>query len=92
MGRECSAPTGNGPPGFTLKTAIPFHRRKRRVNLEKAVGTAKYANHAKTERMGEKDVFTQRENAYFDSTPFPFAYLAYFAVPTARFRFMPWRE
>ena len=38
--------------------------------LEKAIGTAKYANHAKTERIGEKDGFTQRENALFDSTPF----------------------
>jgi hypothetical protein len=50
------------------------------IILEKAVGTAKYANHAKTERIGEKDGFTQRENALFDSTPFPFAYLACFAV------------
>ena len=40
------------------------------LTLEKAVGTAKYADHAKTERIGEKDGFTQRENALFDSTPF----------------------
>ena len=40
------------------------------LNLEKAIGTAKYANHAKTKRIGEKDGFTQRENALFDSTPF----------------------
>jgi hypothetical protein len=50
------------------------------MNLEKAVGTAKYANHAKTERIVEKRGFTQRENALLDSTPSPSAYLAYFAV------------
>ena len=41
----------------------------RTINLEKAIGTAKYANHAKTERIGETDGLTQRENAPFDSTP-----------------------
>ena len=56
--------------------------------LEKAVETAKYANHAKTEPIEEKDGFTQRENALFDSTFFPFAYLACFAVCTAEFRFI----
>ena len=40
------------------------------VNLEKAIGTAKYANQAKTERIGEKNGFTQQENALCDSTPF----------------------
>ncbi len=42
----------------------------------KAVGTAKYANHAKTDRIGEQDGFTQWENALFDSTSFPFAVLS----------------
>ena len=50
------------------------------MNLNSAVGTAKYANHAKPEKG-----FAQRENALFDSTSFPFAYLAYFAV-AAEFR------
>ena len=56
--------------------------------LEKAVETAKYANHAKTELIEEKDGFTQRVNALFDSTFFPFTYLACFAVCTAEFRFI----
>jgi len=38
------------------------------------------ANHAKLEKRS-----AQRENALFDSTSFPFAYLAYFAV-AAEFR------
>jgi hypothetical protein len=48
--------------------------------LEKALGTAKYANHAKTEWIGDKDGFAQRQNTLFESTPFPFAYFPYFAV------------
>jgi hypothetical protein len=40
------------------------------VNLEKAVGTAKNANHAEAERIGEKHGFTQRENGLIDSTFF----------------------
>jgi hypothetical protein len=58
----------------------PNHLKIGTLNLEKAVGTAKYANPAKTERIGEKHRFTIRVNALFDSTDFPFAYSAYFAV------------
>ncbi|MBI4324198.1 MAG: hypothetical protein HY674_02950 [Chloroflexi bacterium] len=49
-------------------------------NLGKAVGTAEYAKHAKAEQIGEEDRFTQRVNDLVSLTPFPFAYLAYFAV------------
>ena len=48
--------------------------------LEKAVGTAEYAKHAKAEQVGEEDRFTQRVNCLVSLTPFPLAYLAYFAV------------
>ena len=83
------------------------------MNLEKAVGTAKYANHpssvadnlrlwsldmkaqaclwnerltqlrrvdAKTERIRKEARTAALVNAPYASTPFPFAYLAYFAV------------
>jgi len=50
-----------------------------RFNLEKADGTAKYANHAKAGRIGGEDQFSQRLNVLVHSTPFPFAYLACFA-------------
>jgi len=60
---------------------VLIHRVKQEpFNLEKAVGTAKYANHAKPERIVEKCGFTQRENALFNSTSSHFAYFAYFAV------------
>ena len=55
-------------------------KRKRGINLEKAVGTAEYAKHAKAEQIGEEDRFTQRVNCLVSLTPFPLAYLAYFAV------------
>ena len=48
--------------------------------LEKAVGTAEYAKHAKAEQIGEEDRFTQRVNCLVSLTPFPLAYWAYFAV------------
>jgi hypothetical protein len=50
------------------------------MNPEKAVGTANDANDAKTEPTGKKERFTQWEKKPFDSTPFPFAYLACFVV------------
>ena len=37
----------------------------------KAVGTAEYAKHAKTERVGEEGRFTQRVNDLVSLTPFP---------------------
>jgi len=49
-------------------------------NLEKAIGTAKYANHAKAERIGRENRFSLRVNVSVHSTPFPSAYLACFAV------------
>ena len=60
-------------PGFTVCGGGAFI-------LEKAVGTAEYAKHAKAERVGEEDRFTQRVNDLVSLTPFPLAYLAYFAV------------
>ncbi len=60
--------------------ASSFTCRHGGVNLEKAVGTAEYAKHAKAERVGEEDRFTQRVNDLVSLTPFPFAYLAYFEV------------
>jgi hypothetical protein len=50
------------------------------MNLEKAAGTAKYANNAKAERIGSEDGFSERENVFVHLTAFPFAYLACFAV------------
>jgi len=44
--------------------------------LEKPEGTAKYANHAKTERIGSEDGFSQRVNLLVHSTPFLSAYAA----------------
>src|SRR5437762_10548452 len=41
--------------------------------LEKADGTANYAN---AERIESEDAFSQRVNVLVHSTPFPFAYLA----------------
>ena len=64
-GRDSVGLESSGLPGF---------------NLEKAVGTAEYAKHAKAERVGEEDRFTQRVNDLVSLTPFPLAYLAYFAV------------
>jgi len=42
------------------------------LNLKKAVGTAKYSNHAKTERIIEKGRFAQPVNGLCGSTPFAF--------------------
>jgi len=47
------------------------------MDLEKADGTAKYANHAEPEWIGIHDGFTQRGNGFVRSILFPFAYLAY---------------
>ena len=41
---------------------------------------AEYAKHAKAEQVGEENRFTQRVNDLVSLTPFPLAYLAYFAV------------
>src|SRR5436309_8052988 len=57
-----------------------------KANLEKAVGTAKYANHPKAERIGREERFSQWVNVLVHSTPFPFAYLACFAVGIGRLR------
>src|SRR5712692_5268553 len=47
-------------------------------DLKKAVGTAKYANHAKSEPFGEQPRSTHWVNAPIFSTRFLFAYLAFF--------------
>src|SRR5437867_10368417 len=59
---------------------------RNQLNLEKAIGTAKYANHAKAERIGREERFSQWVNVLVHSTPFPFAYLACFAVGIGRLR------
>jgi len=40
------------------------------MNMEKAGGTAKYANHAKAEWIGIDGRFTHRVDAFFHSTLF----------------------
>src|SRR5436309_6590671 len=68
------------------------------LNLEKADGTAKYANHAKAERIRGGDRFSQRVNVLVSSTPFPSAYLfrglnCRFAVKLLnRFEKRQWRK
>ena len=63
--------------GIDLPSDLGHSVAKRTFSLEKAVGTAEYAKHAKAERVGEEDRFTQRVNDLVSLTPFP---LAYFAV------------
>jgi hypothetical protein len=50
------------------------------LNLEEAVGTADHANHAKPERLGGEDRFTQRVRAFVSLTPSFFVYSVYSAV------------
>ncbi len=66
-----------------------FYGRQESVILKKADGTAKYANHAKAERLGREHRFAQRVKLFVHSTPFPFAYLAYFAVRIAGLQQVP---
>jgi len=77
---------GNVSKG-TLLALRPGEGPERGLNLEKAVETAKNANHAKTQRIEAEARFTQREKVFIRSTPSFLAYLAYFAVGTAGFRF-----
>jgi hypothetical protein len=56
------------------------------MNLEKAVGTAKHAKHAKIQRMKAETRFTKREKGLVRSLPSSLAYFAYFAVVAAGFR------
>ena len=56
------------------------------VNLEKAVETAKNANHAKIQSIKEEARFTQWEKVFIRLTPSSLAYLAYLAVGTAGYR------
>ena len=54
--------------------------------LEKAVETAKYANHANAEPDGDETRSTRRVSSLLHSASLRFAYLAYFAVSTAEFQ------
>jgi hypothetical protein len=70
-----------------MATMLPIPGKNMKwINLEKAVETANHANHAKTQRIKAEARFTQREKALIRSTLPSLAYLAYFAVETARFR------
>ena len=60
--------------------------RRNLFSLEKAVETAKYANHAKTERLEKKMDSPNGENALFDSTPF-FRVFGVFRGLNCQFRF-----
>jgi hypothetical protein len=59
-----------------------------RFNPQKAVETAKNANHAKTQPIEAEAHFTQREKGLIRLTPSFLAYLAYFAVRTGGLRFI----
>ena len=82
---EPAARTQRNPTVLGGRDSVqPGNRQDYNFSLEKAVGTAEYGKHAKAERVGEEDRFTQRVNDLVSATPFPLAYLAYFAVLNRR--------